>query len=186
MSNLYTSGIGNFGSIQTSNVNVSGNVTSANVTTGNIAASGNITSTGAFSANSITYNAAVIEPVAIYAGTAPSGEMNIDLMANSTYYYTPAPTGLWTPNVAAGRTTPLNDFIATGRQMTFSMIVNQGATPRNNNSGNLRIDNTWYTAKWPSGIAPTAVANRTEIYTYTLIKTAAGTWVVLGSSSSNA
>jgi hypothetical protein len=186
VANVYASGIGNFGSIQTSNVNVSGNVTSANLTTGNISATGNISTPAYLSTNTFAYTSAIIEPVAIFAGTGPSGEMNIDLMANSTHYYTPVATGLWTPNVRAGATTPLNDMMAVGRQITFSMIVNQGATPRNNNSGNLRIDNTWYTAKWPNATAPTAIANRTEIYTYTLIKTAAGTWVVLGASSTNA
>jgi hypothetical protein len=165
---------------------VSGNVTSANLTTGNISATGNISTPAYLSTNTFAYTSAIIEPVAIFAGTGPSGEMNIDLMANSTHYYTPVATGLWTPNVRAGATTPLNDMMAVGRQITFSMIVNQGATPRNNNSGNLRIDNTWYTAKWPNATAPTAIANRTEIYTYTLIKTAAGTWVVLGASSTNA
>ena len=151
-------------------VNTSGNIiTSANVVT-----------------NSFVYSSAIIEPVAIHAGTAPTGEMPINLLANSTHYYTPSATGNWTPNVRAGSTTPLNNMLATGQQITFSMIVNQGATPRNNSSGNLRIDNTWITAKWPNATVPTAVANRTEIYTYTLIKTAAATWVVLGSSSSHA
>ena len=153
---------------------------------GTVNTSGNIITSANVVTNSFVYSSAITEPVAIHAGTGPSGEMPINLLANSTHYYTPTATGLWTPNVRAGTTTPLNDMLGVGQQITFSMIVNQGATPRNNNSGNLRIDNTWYTAKWPSAIAPTAVANRTEIYTYTLIKTAAGTWVVLGSSSSNA
>ena len=145
----------------------------------------NVAITGNTFTNSFVYTSAIIEPVAIHAGTAPAGEMPINLMANTTHYYTPNATALWTPNVRAGTTTPLNNMLSIGQSITFSMIINQGATPYNNNSGNLRIDNSWYTAKWPYASAPTAVPNRIEVYTYTLIKTAAGTWVVLASSSTN-
>lgn len=147
---------------------------------------GNITTTANITANTIVYGAAVIEPVAIHAGTAPTGEMPINLLANSTHYYTPSATGNWTPNVRASASLPLNNMLSTGQQITFSMIVNQGATPRNNSSGNLRIDNTWITAKWPSAVVPTAIANRVEIYTYTIIKTANATWIVIASSATNA
>ena len=144
----------------------------------------NVAITGNTFTNSFVYTSAVTEPVAIHAGTAPAGEMNINLMANSVHYYTPSVTAVWTPNVRAGGTTPLNDIISTGQSISFSMIVNQGGTPYNNNSGNLRIDNTWYTAKWSLAQLPTSTASRVEVYSYTLIKTGSGTWVVLGSLSS--
>jgi hypothetical protein len=146
---------------------------------------GNLISNGNISANTLNYTAAVIEPVAIQAGTAVSGEININLKANSTHYFTTTTTGVWTPNVRASSSEPLNNMLAVGQSISFSMIVQQGATAYTNNSGNLRIDNTWITAKWPNAVLPISTANRTEIFSYTLIKTAASTWLVFGSLSSS-
>ena len=46
----------------------------------------NVAITGNTFTNSFVYTSAVTEPVAIHAGTAPAGEMNINLMANSVHY----------------------------------------------------------------------------------------------------
>ena len=146
---------------------------------------GNLISNGNISANTLNYTAAVIEPVAIQAGTAVSGEININLKANSTHYFTTTTPGVWTPNVRASSGEPLNDMLAVGQSISFSMIVQQGAPAYTNNSGNLRIDNNWITAKWPNAVLPISTSNRTEIFSYTLIKTAASTWLVFGSLSSS-
>jgi hypothetical protein len=184
VANLYIANNSKLQSGSNASIIISGNVQSANLVTGNIAANGNITTSAYLSTNTFVYTSAVTEPVAIHAGTAPAGEMNINLMANSIHYYTPSVTAVWTPNVRASAATPLNNMLSTGQSISFSMIVNQGVTPYNNNSGNLRIDNTWYTAKWPLAQLPTSTASRVEVYSYTLIKTGSGTWVVLGSLSS--
>jgi len=182
---------GNIGMNYNKVVSLIGNVYTGNLFAGNLSSS-NVTISGGYisamsniTVNNFTYANSIIEPVAIHAGTAPTGEMPINLLSNSTHYYGATPTGNWTPNVRASASVPLNSYMAIGQQITFSMILLQGATPRNNSSGNLRIDNTWVTARWPGATTPTAVSSRTEVYTYTLIKTANATWVAIGSSSSH-
>ncbi len=178
--------IQNSANIQTSNLYLPLNSTIDAAANVRFRLNGNIISNGNISGNTLHYTAAVIEPVAIHAGTAPAGEMPINLKANSTHYYSTSASALWTPNVRASSSEPLNNMLAVGQSISFSMIVQQGATAYTNNSGNLRIDNTWITAKWPLGSVPVSASNRTEVFSYTLIKTATSTWLVLGGFSSSA
>jgi hypothetical protein len=68
--------------------------------------------------------------------------------------------------------------------LAVTMIVAQGASAFVIGSGAnaFGINGTSYTVKWSGGSAPSATANQTEIYSFTLINNA-GTWTVLGSKS---
>lgn len=181
---------GNIGMNYNKVVSLIGNVYTGNLFAGNLSSS-NVTISGGYisslaniTVNNITYANSIIESVAIHSGTAPNGTMPINLLANSSHYYTPTATATWTPNVRASASVPLNNYLATGQQISFSMIVNQGATAYNNSSGQIRIDNTLITAKWPGAVLPIASASRSEIYTYTILKLGNASWIVFGSNSS--
>lgn len=180
---------GNIGMNYNKVVSLIGNVYTGNLFAGNLSSS-NVTISGGYisslaniTVNNITYANSIIESVAIHAGTAPNGTMPINLLSNSTHYYTPSATATWTPNVRASASVPLNSYLATGQQISFSMIVNQGATAYNNSSGQIRIDNTLITAKWPGAVLPVATASRTEVYTYTILKLGNASWIVFGSNA---
>jgi len=135
--------------------------TDANVLFGNIQAS------------RITTNE-VIERVSIKADSAASHALN--LSENAVHYFTTNPTQNWTFNLRGDATTPLDNIMAIGDSMTVATLVSIGATPYYMTT--LQIDGTTVTPKWVS--APTAgTANSIEVYTFTVVKTAASTFTVL-------
>jgi hypothetical protein len=135
--------------------------TDANVLFGNIQAS------------RITTNE-VIEIVSIKADSAASHALN--LSENAVHYFTTNPTQNWTFNLRGDATTPLDNIMAIGDSMTVATLVSIGATPYYMTT--LQIDGTTVTPKWVS--APTAgTANSIEVYTFTVVKTAASTFTVL-------
>lgn len=115
-----------------------------------------------------------IELVTISA-TAATGTINLD-MSNGTTYYTSNSTANWTVNLRWNSTTSLNTKLAIGEMTTTSFMVTNGtayyATAH-------QIAGSAVTPKWQGGSAPTAGnANSIDMYTYTVAKTAANTFVL--------
>ena len=105
-----------------------------------------------------------------------SGSTNINLSINAVIYYTSNPTGDWTFNFRGDASTPLDNILAIGDSMTTAALVTIGATPYYMTT--LQIDGTTVQPKWVS--EPTAgTANSIEVYTFTIIKTAAAQFTVL-------
>ena len=67
---------------------------------------------------------------------------------------------------------------------TITIVLVQGAAAYIPNA--LQIDGVAQTIKWAGNTTPTPVINRTELVVFTLIRTGAGAWVVLGQHSSYA
>ena len=129
---------------------------------------------GNIEASRITTNE-VIERADITAGVL-SGSTNINLSNNAVIYYTSNPTGDWTFNFRGDASTPLDNILAIGDSMTTAALVTIGATPYYMTT--LQIDGTTVQPKWVS--EPTAgTANSIEVYTFTIIKTAAAQFTVL-------
>lgn len=88
-------------------------------------------------------------------------------------------------SIAANFTANITNVPTTVNKIsTITLVLVQGATPYIPNA--LQIDGVAQTIKWAGNTTPTPVANRTELVVFTLIRTAAGAWVVLGQHSSYA
>jgi hypothetical protein len=116
------------------------------------------------------------------SATAATGTIAYDITTQSVLYYTSNASANWTVNFRASSGTSLDAVMSTGESVTAAFLVTQGATARYNSL--VQIDGTTVTPKWQGGNAPTAGnANAIDVYTYTIIKTGAATFTVLGSLS---
>jgi len=124
---------------------------------------------------------AAAETVTI-SSTAATGTINFDVSTQSILYYTANASANWTLNIRGNSSTTLNSIMSTGQSVTITHLVPQGATAYYNNV--VRVDGTTVTPKWFGGIAPTAGnASATNVYSYTIIKTGAGSFTIFASQS---
>jgi hypothetical protein len=111
-----------------------------------------------------------------------TGAINIDTLTASVEYYNVNATGAFTLNVRGNGATTLDSTMAVGEQISVVYLNKNGATPYYPTS--FSIDSVAQTPLWLGGTAPSAGnANSTDVYVYTIIKTAASTYTVLASQS---
>lgn len=148
---------------------------SANTFTGKQTFSGSSSNVAAVFAN-------IAENVNIVSG-APSSVQAFYLNNGSVQYYTSNATTNWTTNIAMSSGTSLATALSVGQSMTMAMIVTQGATPYYNSAIQVDGTATGVTSYWQGGSAPTSgYASGVDVYTYTVVKTAATpTYIVLAS-----
>jgi hypothetical protein len=164
---------------------LSGNATTA-TTAGTVttAAQTAITSVGTLTGLSVagtTSLQAIFERATVTA-SAISSSTNIDVSTAAVVYFSVDATSNWTLNFRGNLGTTLNSILATGQSMTVAVLVKQGATPYYPTSHS--IDGTGVTLLWQNGLAASAGnANSVDIYTYTIIKTAASTYTVFASQT---
>ena len=104
--------------------------------------------------------------------SAATGTINIDVLTASIWYYTTNATANHTVNVRGDGSTTLNSLLATGDSITVVWAIANGATPYRPST--FQIDGSTVTPLWQGGTAPTAGnASATDIYVYTIVKTAA-------------
>ena len=75
-----------------------------------------------------------------------------------------------------------NMLVNANRTVVVTLIIVQGSTPYY--PSGVQINGSAQTIKWISASTPTPTANRTEIFSFSLIQTTAGTWIVLGQMAS--
>lgn len=120
--------------------------------------------------------------VATVSATAATGTINYDVKTQSVLYYTTSATGNWTLNIRGDSTTTLNSIMNTGESLTLVFMAAQGATAYYASA--LTIDGTSVTPKWQGGTAPTSGnTSATDVYSYSIIKTASATYTVLASQT---
>jgi hypothetical protein len=103
-----------------------------------------------------------------------------DVLTQAVYYQNVNLGSNFTVNLRGNASTALNAALATGESATVALITKQGNTTFYNNV--IQVDGTTVTAIWQGGTAPTAGnASSTDVYSYTALKTAASTYVVLAS-----
>jgi len=136
-------------------------------------------STGTLYTNSLT-TPKIFEPITVTA-SAPAASTSFYVLSQTLYYYTSAATTNWTLNVTGDATpTTLDNVIAVGQALTITIMVTNGATAYLPSS--FSIDSTVRTVKWQGGTAPSAGnTNSVDMWTYSIIKTAANTYTVFGS-----
>lgn len=171
---------GSSGNLLTSNGTTWQSTTPATAfsTSANNSFTGTQTFTGSSSATAIVLNDAA--EVVTVSATAATGTINYDITTQSVLYYTTNASANWTVNFRASSGTSLNTLMSTGQSMTVAFLVTQGSTAYYNSA--IQIDGSSVTPKWQNGTTPSAGnVSSIDIYSYTIIKTASATYIVLAS-----
>jgi hypothetical protein len=106
--------------------------------------------------------------------------LNYDVLSQAVFYANVADTSNFTVNLRGNSSTPLNSALAVGESVTVALLNKNDNTTYYNNV--IQVDGTTVTAIWQGGSAPTSGnASSTDVYSYTALKTAASTYVVLAS-----
>jgi hypothetical protein len=106
--------------------------------------------------------------------------LNYDILSQAVFYQNAADTSNFTVNLRGNSSTALNSALAVGESVTVALLNKNDNTTYYNNV--IQVDGTTVTAIWQGGSAPTAGnASSTDVYSYTALKTAASTYVVLAS-----
>jgi hypothetical protein len=198
--NVATANVGNINA--TSLVVTTANATTINTTT-LIATTANLTTVNSTTligttANLTTTNtASFITSSAVIAGitsleevleksnvtaTAMGANVNFDVLDCAVVYYTANTTANSTLNIRGNTTVNLNSVMAANQTLTIAFAVTTNTTPHR--VANLQIDGAAITPRWSGGSAPTATANSTEVYSFTVFKTGSAAYTVLGSKTS--
>jgi len=123
-----------------------------------------------------------IAEIATISATAATGTINYDLTTQSVLYYTTSASANFTMNVRGNSGLTLNSMLAIGQSVTMAFLCTTGATAYYQTA--MTIDGTSVTPKWQGGTAPTSGnASSIDVYSYTIIKTAASTYTVLASQT---
>jgi hypothetical protein len=124
---------------------------------------------------------AVLEKMNVSA-TAATGTIAFNINTSVVWYYTTNASANWTVNIRGDASNSLDSLMAIGESLTCAFLVTQGATAYYNSA--VQVDGGAITPKWQGGSAPTAGnASGIDVYTYTVIKTAAATFTVLASQT---
>jgi hypothetical protein len=122
--------------------------------------------------------------VATISATAATGTINYDITTQSVLYYTSNASGNFTVNLRASSGTTLNTALATGQSVTVVFLVTNGGTAYYNTTVQVDGTTSGVTTRWQGGTAPTAGnASSVDIYSYTVVKTAASTYSVFASQT---
>ena len=116
------------------------------------------------------------------AATAFTGTINFDVITQSIFNATSNASANWTLNVRGDGSNSLNNIMDTGESLTIVTLVPQGSTAYYNSA--FQIDGSSVTPKWQDGATPSAGnASSTDIYSYTIIKTANATFTVIAAQT---
>lgn len=115
----------------------------------------------------------------LVSATAASGTVMLDCDSRTLMYFTANASSDWTLNLRGGSSTTIDSKLVTNGSMTVAFLVTNGATAYKHSA--LTIDGVAQTVKWSGGTAPSAGnASSIDAYSFTIIKTAANTYTVLG------
>lgn len=139
-------------------------------------------STGTTTINNGVVLKQVLETATIDSSTNLSAtRANIDVLTSSVYYFSGTPSADFTVNIRGNSSvTDLNNIMSTGQTLTVSMIVSRAANTRKLSV--VEINQVSQTINWFGGSAPSS-GNALDIYTITILKTAASTYTVFASQS---
>jgi len=153
------------------------NATTANAfgaaTTINIgAATGTTTINNNLQVNGITNVESIAE--VMDSKTAATGTVVHDFTTTDVFYHS---------SISASFTANFTNVPTTsGRIMSVTLVLAQGGTGYLPTA--VQINGVSQTIKWAGNTQPTPQANKTDVVVFTLIRTGAGAWVVLGQMSS--
>jgi hypothetical protein len=119
---------------------------------------------------------------ATVTGSAPTSTTNFDVISQAVQYYTSNTTTNFTFNLRGNGSTTLNTVMSVGQSATIALLVTNSTTAYYPNV--IQVDGTSQTIKWQNGTAiSSGNASAIDVYTFTIIKTAANVYTVLGSQT---
>ena len=140
---------------------------------------GNLGTMSTQNANNVAITGGSISSIlegATVTATAPSATTNYDFKTQAVRFYTSSATTNFTVNIRGNSTTTLNDTMTTGQTATMVLMVTNGATPYYPNV--IQIAGTTITPLYQGGFTITSGnASSVDIYTITVVKTAANTYI---------
>lgn len=156
-------------------------LTASTVTTN---AQPNITSTGTLTSLTVNGLSSIKEVKESFAtdATAPTGTVNLDVLSSAILYKTTNASANFTLNIRGNSSTTLNSILNTGESFSVTLVYSVGSgtyTPTT-----VQIDGTTQSVKYPSGVAITATASSVTIISFTILKTNANTYTVIGNYGS--
>lgn len=117
----------------------------------------------------------------VTAGPA-TGTVNLDVVTSSVLIFTSNATADWTLNVRGNGSTTLNSLMAVGEQISVVFESPIGATPFEPTA--VTIDGSAPASlKYLGGSSPVGNINSTDVYIFTIRKTGAATFTVLGAQN---
>jgi hypothetical protein len=139
-------------------------------------------STGTTTVNNGLVIKQVIETTTIDTTTNLSASAtNVDVLSSSIYYFSGTPSANFAINIRGNSSvTNLNDILSTGQTITISIIIDRAANTYKLSTVN--INGSSQTINWFGGTAPSA-GNALDIYSITVLKTAASTYKVFASQA---
>ena len=145
-------------------------------TSGLITAPGGLTASGAVSLSGTVDIQEMREQIVDV--TLATNVGTLDWSLGNIYYIGTAPTG----NMTFNATNVPSD---SAKAMTINVVVTQGSTGYIPTT--FQIGGTSQTIRWSAGVTPTATssAGKLDIFTFTLLRTSGGAWIVLGSYNLN-
>ena len=151
---------------------IGGNVAIGNVanSSAKLTVSGNLLVTGGGLTVTGTSTFSSSQDVTV-TGT-PSGTVAYDLYNGLVFDVTPSAN--WTANVSNIPTT-------NNRTTVVTFIITQGATPYVPNV--FQISGVGQTVKWINGTTPGGTASKTDVVSFSMIRSSGGAWTVLGQSA---
>jgi len=124
----------------------------------------------------------VIETANVDA-TALNANTNFDVLEGAVKYYSANNAANWTLNVRGDSSTTLNSVMNTGDSLTIAYLASQ-LSANTFYQSEMQVDGNSVTPKWQGGSAPSAGnATSIDVYSFTILKTAANTYTVLGSQT---
>jgi hypothetical protein len=182
--NILTGGLISATSTITSLANISGgNILTANlISAGGNITGGNILIAAGLSVGGNITSHAILETANITAA-APAATTNFDIITAAIQYYTANANANVTVNFRGNATTTANTLLGVGQSTTVALLWTNGATAYYPTV--YQVDGSNVTPKWQGGTAPTGGdATATDVYSFTIIKTAATpTYTVLASQT---
>jgi len=115
--------------------------------------------------------------------TALNANTNFDVLEGAVKYYSANNAANWTLNVRGDSSTTLNSVMNTGDSLTIAYLASQ-LSANTFYQSEMQVDGNSVTPKWQGGFAPSAGnATSIDVYSFTILKTAANTYTVLGSQT---
>ena len=149
--------------------------------TGNLIASSTVTSNKIASNLSISLTN-VLETANIYT-TAVGGNVNIDMLNNTVYFFSSTTTANVTFNFRGNDTVTLQNTISIGQSISSAILLKQGV---NTFRANVFIDGSLVRPLWASNSSPAYIAGTnesTDLYVFNIIRTGTSTYTILASNT---
>lgn len=124
---------------------------------------------------------ALLETATITA-SAPASTTQFDVATQAVQYYTSNAANNFTLNLRANSGASLDSILSVGQSVTVALLVTNGTTAYYLSA--MTIDGSAITPKWQGGSAPAAGnTSSIDIYSVTVVKTAAATFTAFASQS---